>query len=483
MNLAKSSVKLAVASGGSAAITFGGVALFARLLPPAELGVFFLFEALLGMLFIPADFGIRGALQKRISEGSNPGQMLTTAVLLKAVPLSIVVTAILVARPWINGYVGETIAVWLAVAIVGYELFQLGIDVLSGELRVGETAGIRLAQKIVWLVAGYVLVEQGYGVRGLIFGLIAGYAVSFLWGMYRRSTPFLRPTFGEAHSLVSYSRYNFVSAISGYFYSWMDVALIGLFLTTSHVSTYEAAWRVSAVAVLGSTAIAQTIFPQVSRWDADQARDRIERLIPRTVLPSLILVVPAFFGTLLFSREILGLVFGSEYTVAWLVLIILMGEKIFQAVHNITGRSLQAIDYPNLAARAAIIAIAINLALNVPLIQLYGIAGAAVATGISFVVNALLCVRYLSRFIDVTIPWTDLGWVLASSLGMTLVLLVVQSTVRVDSLVRLAFVICVGVVAYAGFVLASPPLREQIQRSARLLRSDQPRTDPTNGDD
>lgn len=483
MNLAKSSVKLAAASGGRAVITFAGIALFARLLPPSELGVFFLFEAVLGMLLIPADFGIRGALQKRISEGTNPGQMLTAAVLLKAIPLSLVAGIILLAAPLINDYVGANIAVWLVVAIIGYESFQLSIDVLSGELRVGETASVRLAQKVIWLIVGFSLVEFGYGVHGLIYGTIVGYAVSFLWGMYRRTTTFRRPSFVEARSLFSYSRYNFISAISGYFYNWIDVIFIGLFLTTTHVSAYEAAWRVTAVAILGSTAIAKTIFPQVSRWDAEEAITRIERLIPRTIVPALILVVPAFFGALLFSREILRFVFTPEYTVAWLVLVILMWEKLFQSIHSITGRALRAIDRPDLAARAAVFAIGVNLVLNIPLIQFYGIVGAAVATAVSFIVNSILCIRYLSRFLTVKIPWTDLGWVVASSLGMTLVLLAIESAVRVDSLLRLLFIISVGALVYAGLIFASPPLRTQIRRSARMLRSNQSRTEAGRGDD
>ncbi|SFR73822.1 Membrane protein involved in the export of O-antigen and teichoic acid [Halogeometricum rufum] len=483
MNLAKSSVKVAIATGGSAAITFGGIALFARLLSASELGVFFLFEALLGMLFIPADFGIRGALQKRISEGNRPGQMLTTAVLLKIVPLTIVVAAVLLARPWINRYVGTEIAVLLAVAIVCYEAFQLTIDILSGELRVGDTASVRVAPKAIWLVSGVAFVEAGYGVHGLIYATILGYVLSFVWGFYRRSTPFRRPTFSEAHSLTSYSRYNFISAISGYFYSWMDVALIGLFLTTAHVSAYESAWRVSAVAVIGSTAIAKTIFPQMSRWDAKQAINQIEGLIPRAVGPSMMLVIPAFFGVALFARDILYFVFGSEYAIAWVALIILMAEKILQSVHSITGRSLKAIDHPELAAKAALFAIAVNLALNVPLIQLYGIVGAAVATALSFVVNTVLCMKYLSRFLTIELPWRDLAWIGASSMGMSAVLVGLRSVVSVDSLLHLLAMILVGVLTYGAFVLASPPLRREVFQVVQMLQSNQSPGDVAKGDD
>jgi len=435
--------------------------------------VFFLFEALLGILVIPADFGIRGAIEKRISEGSHPGRILTGGILLKIIPLAVFLGAIMFLRGVVNDYVNADIAIWLMVGLVTSELYQLGLHVLSGELRVGETAVLRVTQKVVWVGVGILLIQEGYSYFGPIFGAIAGNVTSFLWGMLRRDTPFDRPRSDDFRSLLAYSRYNFVSAISGYFYSWMDVLLIGLFLTAAHVGVYETAWRVTAVAVLASTAVAQSMFPQISRWDAEQAVARIEQLLPKIVIPSIITVVPAFFGTLIFSRQILGIVFGPEYSTAWLALIVLMAEKVFQSVHNITGRALQAIDHPEYAAPAAIIAILINLVLNVPLIGQFGIAGAAVATMVSFVINTFLCAGYLSRFLTIRIPWSDIVWIVVSSIGMAVTLFGWQLVVTVDTLPVLTITVLVGVAIYAVFVLASRSLRLQILHSVRTIRGTQ----------
>ena len=483
MNIARSSIKLSVAHGANAIITFGGVAVFANWLAPGELGVFFLFEALVGVLMIPADFGLRGAVEKRISEDNSPGEMLTTAFSLKTVPLLLIVSGVLLFRGYVNDYVGESIGLLLVVAIIGHELYQLGVQIVSAELRVGETAVLRLTHKAIWFAVGYLLLQHGFGVKSLIYGLIVGYVIPFLWAMSKRSTPFRRPSMKHVHSLTAYSRYNFVSAVSGYFYSWMDVLIIGLFLTSAHVGAYEVAWRVTGVVVIGSTAIAQTIFPQVSRWDAEEALERIERLIPRAVTPSLIIAVPSFFGTLLFSREILTFVFDAEYSIAWLVLIVLMSEKIFQAVHVITGRSLKATDHPELAARAAIVAITTNLILNLALVWQFGIVGAAVATVISFFINTAMCINYLSRYLTIRIPWREIAWVVVSSVGMTVVLLGVESVIRVDSLLRLLVVIGLGGTVYAGFVLLSPTLREKVSQSIEMVRSNQSPEEAAQGGD
>ena len=197
----------------------------------------------------------------------------------------------------------------------------------------------------------------------------------------------------------------------------------------------------------------------MSEWDAADATDRIKQLIPRVLTPALFFVIPAFFGAVLFSREILTLVFGAEYAGAWLVLIILMGEKLLQAPHVILGRSLQGVDRPGLAARAGVVAMVLNLLLNLVLVWSFGIVGAAVATAISFAVNTLLHATYLSRFVTIRVPYREIGWCVVASVGMALVLIVARSAVVIDTVPRLAAAVLLGVVVYSGIVVLFRPFR------------------------
>lgn len=464
MDLARSSIKLFLANVVGAGLQFLGITFFARELGASQMGVFFLFQALLGMLAIPADFGLRGAVEKRISEGETPGAFLSSAIVLKSVPITVIVLGILLLRPWINDYIGADVAVWLALAIVVQEAAQLAIVVLKGELRVGETAVLDIARQVTWVGGGALLVGYGLEAEAMIFSLLAGMGVMLVWGWYKSSVPVRRPTISYARSLFDYSKYNVISSIGGYFYSWMDVAIIGLFLTQAHVGAYEIAWRVTAVVMLFSQAIAATLFPQVSRWNTENATNRIESTIRGAITPSLILVIPAFFGVILFSREILGIVFGPEFSVAWLVLITLIGEKFFQSIHVILGRSLQGIDRPDLAAKAGVVAMFLNLVLNLILIPQYGIVGAAVATTISFVCNTILHAYYLSRFLTIRIPYGEVAGLIVASLGMTVGLFIVSSTIVISTLPQLVTIVMIGGVLYGGFVLLVPSLRRTIIR-------------------
>jgi len=483
MNIARSSVKLVIATSGSAIITFLGIAYFARLLTPNQLGIYFLFEALLAILVIPADFGIRGAVEKRISEEIQPARTLTTGAVLKFVPLCVVITGLFVFRNTINRYVEHDIAFLLAVAVVASELYQFSIRILGGELRVGETAVLRLTERAVWAGGGIALVHVGMGVRGVIYAAISGYLIAFVWGMARKSVSFGRPSVDMVKSLFSYSKYNFASALSGYAYSWVDILIIGFFLTNAHVGAYETAWRVTAVVILGSRAIAASIFPQVSQWDATDAIDRIESLIPHAVTASLLIVIPGFFGTTFLSAEIMQFVFGPEYIIASAALTLLMGEKIFQAIHSVTGRSLKAIDKPALAARAAVASTLLNLGLNILLVLEFGLIGAAVATVTASLLNTAMCIRYLSRFLKIRFEWWNLGWIVVSSIAMTLVLLQLTIIWPVNSPIVLISTIAVSAGIYGVLLLLFAPLRRQVLQSvSRVIGWQKPASNIEGGD-
>lgn len=469
MNIAKSALKLSTVRFLKAVLSFLGIVFFAQELGATNLGSFFLFQALLIFGSIPADFGLRGSLEKRISEGQNQESFLSSAIVLKIPPIVLIALAILLLENTVNGYIGADLALYLVIAIVLREYSLLAKSALRGELRVEETAILTLTQTVVWIGLGSILISFGYGVYALVYSLIMGLTVTLIWGWYRCSTSVGKPTISHIRSLADYGQYNFISSIGGYAYNWIDVAIIGVFLTQAHVSAYEIAWRITSIVMVFSSAIATTIFPQVSQWDAAGAREKIESLIPKAVTPPLMLVIPAFCGTVVFSREILGLMFGSEYMTAWFVLIILMGEKILQSVHIILGRALQGINRPDLAAKAGVIAMVINIVLNVVLVVQYGIIGAATATALSFGVNSLLHAYYLSKFMIINIPYSRIASAIVASFGMSIILVVVRSALPIDTLLKLSAIISLGVILYIGFVLLIPYSREIIIENSRRM--------------
>lgn len=459
MNIIRSSLKIFAANIGRSLLSFIGITLFARELGPTQMGIFFLFQATLGMLAIPADFGLTNAVEKRISQGEDGSGIISTAILLKFFLLLPIAISILSFNRVVNKYIGTTVAAYLVFGLFAQEGSKLVIRVLQGELRVGETAALRVVREIVWLLVGLLLVYSGIEAAALIQALIVGLVVVSLWGLYKVETPIGRPTKEHAISLFTYSKYVFITSAGAFLFNWMDILVIGYFMSQEFVGVYEVSWRLTSVVLLLSRSIAISIFPQISEWSATDATAKVERLITNSIIPAVAIVIPAFFGSVLLSVEILQFVFGAEYIIASLALIILMGQTVFQGLHAIVGRSLQAIDKPDLAAKAAIVSITVNLVLNIILVNLYGIVGAAVATAISFVVNLGLHTYYLSKFVTIIFPYRPVAWCFLSSGAMFLVLRALLGIYTVRSFSQLIGIIVVGTICYVVVLLIYPPIR------------------------
>ncbi|WP_436932550.1 flippase [Halosimplex halobium] len=469
MDLARSSLRLFAAKLLGSVATFVGITLFARELGAADMGKYFLFIAALGMLSIPADFGIKGAVEKRISEGKNKERIVTSAISLKFVTLAGVSLCLWIVRGRVNEYLGADWVPLLIVALFVQTLSNLLISVLKGTLRVGETAELQLTQKLGWFLIGVLFLNTGFGVIGLVYGHICSLLLVILWGWIKSPLLLTAPTRSSLNSVIDYSKFNWISSVGGYVYSWMDILVIGFFLTQSHVGAYEVAWRVTVVAMLFSKSIATSIFPQMSKWDAEEAIEEIERMIPKVLTPSLVLVIPAFFGTLVLSRDILQTLFGSEFEMAWIALIVLMLDRIFQSVHVIVGRSLQAIDRPDLAAKATVYSVMANGVLNLIFVWQFGLIGAALATALASFLNNALHFRYLSRFLRIGVNWDELGWCIGTSLLMLGIVKGLKSIVLINTVPKLFLVIGIGAAVYFGILLTYSPFRRHRTKICELV--------------
>ena len=469
MDLARSSLKIFFARLGGAVLSFLGTVYFARELGSSLFGTFVLFQALSQMLSVPADFGLQGAVIKRMSEREKQSRILSTAILMLGSSLVVVSICVYIFRKAINEYLGAQLAAFLITVVILNEMSKLAQNILKGELRVGETASLNFAKQLVFNGLGAILLFSGADVLGLIYALIASCTIVLLWGVYKWDTSLGRPSLQTAQSLFKFSKFSVISYVDSYLYNWLDVAVIGFLLTQSDVGAYEVAWRISAIVMLFSGAIETTILPQISEWDAEGSHKRIESILPHTITASLFFVVPAFFGVLVLSSDILYYVFTPEYASAWPVLIILLGGKLFEGVDRIFKNVLSGMDRPDLRATAVIVSISLNIILNLILVWWMGSIGAAIATTVSFGASTLIITHYISNIITIEIPYREILSCFVSASVMAIGLSIAKQQVEITSLLVVASFVLFGGALYLGTVIAFPTIRYEIRTALRTV--------------
>lgn len=470
LNIARAGTLLVAVEALNVLVGFGATVYFARTLGATALGVFFLFQAALSTASIVADFGLRGAVEKRLSEGDDPGEFLAAGLLLKTGLLVVVCAAVWLLRAPVAAYVGADLTPELVVTTVVYELATLAVFVLRAELRAGETAFLYFLRLFVYVCLGVGAVTLGYGVRGLVDALAASYAVLLVGGLLRASTPLAVPDGRHVRSLLAYAKYNGIWGLGGYVYTTLDVLVVGYFLTRGDVGAYQIAASVATVTTVVATVLADTIFAQLSAWRARDEIDRVRETLRDALTASFAVVVPAFFGVAVLGREILGVLFGPAYAVAGTAFAVLMVAKVVTSADVILDAAVRAFDRPDAGAFATAGSLTTNVVLNVVLVPRYGLVGAAAATAASIALNTAVLAWVLRGLTTVEVAVRDVAWCVGASAVMAGVLLALRPVLSPTTLPGLVASVALGGVVYAAAASLSPSLRSKALGVAGGLR-------------
>jgi len=457
-----SSSKLFLSNIAVAILSFLALVVFARELSPTLLGAFFLFEAILLFTSMFFDVGIRGALEKRISEGMDPGTVYTTALSVNFVTIGIACIGIFLFRSEINEYIGVNVSELLILGVVLYSVSHLHIHLLAGKLRPGETASLRFIHYFTWFFGGFILLHFGFGVRSIIYSYIGGIIIQFFIGIWKETPPIGFPSLNVAYSLVDFGKYYLFSNISRYLYNWTDVLIIGLLLTTTEVGEYEVAWRIAGVTILLSSAVGTAIFPKISALASSEDTKEIRNLTRSSIIYSTIVILPALFATIFLAQDILSILFGQEYISAAYVLIILLIGRLFQGPLIVLEKIVQGIDSPEISAKINIFSAVFNILLNCIFIWSIGLVGAAIATSIAYGVSAFFHYRYVNSRINVSFPKEKFVWVLISSSVMTVIIYGINRRYAIEDLAELGIVISIGMIIYFIILLLRSSFRNDL---------------------
>lgn len=467
-------MKLLVAEGGRAFISFLFIVLFARYTTAADLGTYFLFEAAVALLVLPTDPGISKALKKRLSEGASLDRQLPSACLMVLAAVAVALVGLFAARAPLRGYLGAPIVDWVAIGLVARVATRVVLAGIEGQLRVGEVPVLMFAGTLLWTIGGTGLLFLEWGVTGVIVARVAGDGLIVAWGAVKllpaaTEVRSFRVSLEAIRSLFDFAKYVSVTSIGGITYGWMDVAILGLFVAQSSIGAYEIAWRVTMLPFLVGATVSRTLFPQISSWDANDARSRIESILPNAIIPTAAVTIPALVGTVLVGEEILRYLFTPEYTIAAVALVVLMAEKILQSVHILLGRALQAINRPGAAARATVIAVVINIALNVALIPVVGLTGAALATAVSFAFNTLLHAMYIRQSLTLSMPWRSIAWITVAAVAMGVAVYGWLRITPITGVVGLFATIGGAIACYLAVLLLDGSMRRMVRQQYRAI--------------
>ncbi len=258
------------------------------------------------------------------------------------------------------------------------------------------------------LVLTVLLLFLGFGILGASIATVVSVILSvflilyFLeFKIYRIFRTKIKPKI-EIRELFSYSWPLTLMPLVYMILSWTDTLMLGYFLDSKSVGVYNVARPTAAFVMMIPDALSQLFLPVFTGLFAIKKYNEM-RSVYRTISRWLFMsVLPISLIFIFFSEIIITTLFGTEYSAASVPFSILSLGFFLSIIAGPGGGALATIGKTKITLITTTIAAILNVVLNLVLIPVYGISGAAMATAFSMIVqywlNMILANHYLKLF-------------------------------------------------------------------------------------
>ncbi len=345
------------------------------------------------------------------------------------------------------------------------------INVLSGYLQANKNflmpAAVSLPRNAVIIVS--IVIAAIFGVQWLGIGLLLAYIAEFIFLL-----PFAfakgyryRPIFDFKNDYVKETWYMIVPILVGMFVSQIN-KMVDRSLASSvceggvSALTYASVIN-NAVQEILVTGIITVLFSHCAEWVVKNEHEKVKQKLTSTLNTLIMLLLPATVGVILLSKPIVELVLGrgefgeisTNMTVG--ALCCYTAGLTFLAIRDTLVKVFYAYKKTKSTTIVAIIAILINIILNLSLYKIIGLNGLALATTVSAVFHSIVLYLILRKQIgDFGFKSTVIVTVksaISSAAMFTVVYGLKHITSSLYSWISLVLCIVVGMVVYFAITL------------------------------
>ena len=308
---------------------------------------------------------------------------------LLAIAVSVVITAILATNVHVVAetlYDGTDSVGLLRLFILAIPLlagFRMGLSTLRGfentryKFLVGDILYpvLRIA-----LVAGLIFGGAGLAAAGYAYLTAAALVLVAVYVAIHRLLPLVGPVELHVRELVRFSAPLALSTVLAVLLTRTDLLMVGYFQSSSQAGLYSAAYSVTNLLLIVVGSLGYLYLPLTSRLDAEGDHEQIDELYQVTTKWGFVLSFPLFVVFVAFAGDVLSLTFGGAYRPASPAFVILAIGFFSDVAFGRNRPTLKALGMTKQILAANVIALGANVVLNVALIPVFGLVGAAVAS-------------------------------------------------------------------------------------------------------
>lgn len=367
-----------------AAISFG---ILTRYLGPEGYGKFTLTLVYLSLFAIAADLGLFTiAVREMSKDESRMKEIVGNTLSLRAL-LSVVVLGIAIGIGFLLPYEPD-VRVGIAIAAISQFFGLLNsslVTVFQTKLRMEFSVIADIIGRLASLGAVIIVAMEGYGFYAVVATaglgqLITFAATTFLARRYV-SISFLGNTRLWKELLVESIPLGLALVVSQVYYR-VDILILSFLRSTREVGIYGADFKVMELLLTVPGFFVNSVFPVlIKRLDEGGARAKL--LMQKAVDILLMFFIGVACGGIVAAPKVLALIGGKEFVEGAYALQILLFSGIFSVVTLMMVTLYVAKGFQKKALQIGLVALAVNIALNLAVVPTYGYVGAAYMTLVS----------------------------------------------------------------------------------------------------
>lgn len=279
---------------------------------------------------------------------------------------------------------------------VGFLLFPLGLlhgyssSVLLGLQKIKEASLIKVIEIVGFILAAVVLVA--FLRIGVIGGLIS-FIIKFALGLavtIMLLRPFIhsKPGFDGRilRKQLGFGLRGHIGNIFQFFNYRLDIYLVNFFLGATDVGIYSVSVTMAEVIWHLPSAVAIVLFPKTASSSVEE-NTRLTPIVSRiTVLVAVVSALVIMF----LSKPLIHVMFGKRFLASVLPLCLLLPGTVALSLSKVLASDIVGRGKPEIGTYISGSTLIITVVLDILMIPRYGVAGAALASSVSYIAIAVL---------------------------------------------------------------------------------------------
>ena len=375
----------------------------ARVLGAEGFGIFSYVLGLAGLLTIFSDLGMAPVVVREgAKDPSLRARYFSTALGLSFVLAAMSTAIIILGTPLITKFpISQALIVLIALVFV-FDLFRglAGSAIFRASEKMEREAAVNIFTQLVLVIAGFFLITKLKTPESLALSYAVGSAGGLLLALYltrhyirsflsRFDPSLIKPMLAASIPMS-------LTAILGAVMINTDTVLLGWMRTATDVGFFAAAQKPILLLYIVPSFIAAAIFPSLARF----ARNNPEnfRLLTEKSLSAVLLIgLPLVAGRILTTKEVVELLYGSEYLPSINAMKILALTIITMFPMSMLTNGIFAYNEQKFLIKIGAVGVVLNAALDLILIPVWGIVGCALATLFVQAVTSMLVWRKMHQ--------------------------------------------------------------------------------------